>query len=497
MKTYNKTKAIATGVFSLIMVSFLSCNDELVDHSFDTQDTLEVSISNNEIDMKEAFFDTDIDFNWSTGTNQNTGAAIRYTLQLDQASGDFSNPITTFVSDAQNTFNYKVNYGTLNQLLLDNGLEPNQSYDLTAKITANIANDAVPTQIATVDFIASTFKPVTQQLFIVGDATPNGWNIGSATELRSSTSQRGLFIYEGVLTPGNFKFAVSQEDCWCQDFYTKDENDDSKIIYNEGGSGDDVQWTIETEDHYRITIDLLNKTIGIEVYIPVDPDEPAFSNLWIVGDASASGWDVDAPVAFKQNEDNPVEFIYEGTLAPGNFKILAGSLGDWCGDWYRPSSDNQDLISGSVEQNDGCDVDNKWQVTEATQGRYVIKVNTIDNTISFNKVILYIVGDGGPNGWNINNPDPMTYENGEYVFIGALGADNPIGEFKISKYKGDWCDGDWLNSATPDQSIYNGAYIITHGCDGPDNKWKLQDGQAGNYEIRINLDTEEMTITSR
>lgn len=497
MKRNNKIKAIAIGVFSVLMVSFLSCNDDLTDPSFDVQDTLQISISNNEILMQELLFDSNIDLNWSTGTNQNTGAAIKYTLQLDQASGDFSNPIATFVSEAQNTYVFSTNYGNLNQLLLDHGFEPDQAYDLTAKLTANISNASVPTQMASVNFTATTFKPVTQQLYIVGDATPNGWSIGSATELTASSTQRGVFIYEGVLTPGSFKFAVNQDGCWCQDFYTKDETEENKIIYNEGGSGEDVQWSIETEDNYRLTLDLLNKTIVIETYIPVDPDEPAFPNLWIVGDASESGWDVDAPAAFKQNEKNPIEFIYEGTLTPGNFKILAGALGDWCGEWYRPSVDNQELISGNVEQNAGCDVDNRWIVTEATKGRYKIKVNTIENTISFKKVSLYIVGDGGPNGWNINNPTPMIYENGEYVFVGALGADNPTGEFKISKFAGDWCDGDWLNAAVPNQSIYNVAYINTSGCDGPDNKWKLQVGQAGNYEIRINLDAGVMTIMSR
>ena len=497
MKTFNNIKTITIGVLSLLMLFLSSCNDDLVDSSFDTQDTLGISISDSELVLKELLFDTAIDLNWSTGTNQNTGAAIKYTLQVDHVTGDFSNPIATLVSDVQNTYSFNTNYGNLNKLLLDNGLEPDQTYDLTAMITANVSNESVPTQIATVNFTATTFKPITQHLYIVGDATPNGWNIGSATELSASTTQRGVFVYEGVLKPGNFKFAVSQDGCWCQDFYTKDETDNGKIIYNEGGSGDDLQWSIETEDNYRLTLDLLNKTITIETYVPVDPDEPAFPMLWIVGDASESGWNVDSPVAFIQNENNPIEFIYEGTFAPGNFKIFAGPLGDWCGEWYRPSVDNQDLISGPIEQNAGCDVDNKWLITEATKGRYKIKINTIDNTITFKKVSLYLIGDGGPNGWNINNPDPMTYENGEYVFVGALGADNPTGEFKISKFSGDWCDGDWINAAVPNQSIYNVAYITTSGCDGPDNKWKLQVGQAGNYEIRINLDTEVLTITSQ
>lgn len=496
MKTYKNFKKITIGVFSLMAVLILSCNDDLEDTKFDTQDTLEITVSNNEIVLEEQFFDNTVSLNWTTGTNQNTGAAISYTLELDLTSNDFSNPIATFLSEVQSTYSHAISYGDLNQVLLDNGSATDQSYELTARITAHVANESVASQVAHTNFTVTTFRPVSQQLFIVGDATPNGWSIENATELEASNLQRGVFTYEGVLTPGNFKFPVNQDGCWCQDFYTKDATDDTKIVYNEGGSGDDLQWTIDIEDNYRVRIDLLNKTIDIETYIPEATDEPPFPALWIVGDASESGWNIDSPVAFTQNASNPIEFSYEGTFSPGNFKVFAGPLGDWCGEWYRPSVNNQELISGPVEQNSGCDVDNTWIITEATQGRYKITINTIENTISFNEVSLYIIGDGGPNGWNINNPDPMTYENGDYVYTGPLGADNPTGEFKISKFTGDWCGGDWINAAVPNQSIFNTSYINTVDCDGPDNKWKLQDGQAGNYEIRINLDTEVLTITS-
>lgn len=497
MKTYRTNKTSIFGIVTSVILLFFSCNDELKDHSFDTQDILSIAISSDSLLLEERFFDNAISFNWSTGTNEETGAAITYTLQIDEASGDFSSPIATYLTDVQNTFTFTTSYGDFNQLLLDHGFVTNQTYDLSARVTATVANEQVANQTASIFFSATTFRPVTEHLYIVGDATPNGWNIGSAVELTPSETQRGVFVYEGILSPGNFKFAVSQDGCWCQDFYTRDATDDGKIVYNEGGSGDDLQWSIETEDNYRVTVDLLNKTIDIETYVPVDPDEPAFPMLWIVGDASESGWNIDSPVSFVQNENNPVEFIYEGTFTPGNFKIFAGPLGDWCGEWYRPSTDNHELISGPVNQNSGCEVDNKWLVTEATRGRYKIKVNTIDNTITFNSVSLYLIGDGGPNGWNINNPLPMAYENGDYIFTGPLGADNPTGEFKISKFAGNWCDGDWINAATPNQSIFNTDYIYTVGCDGPDNKWKLQVGQAGNYEIRVNLDTETLTITSQ
>lgn len=490
-------KTIGITWIFLSVISLFSCEDDLKDPSFNTTNTLELTVSNEEILLEELFFNNSLNFNWTTGSNQETGAAIKYILELDLADGDFSNPIAIFVENAQNTFSYDVKFGDLNNYLLNYGLDTDQTYILSAKVTAVVTDENVNSQAALVQFNVTTFKPVSDQLFIVGDSTPNGWDITNSTELTASTSERGVFLYKGPLTIGNFKFTESQNDCWCQDFYTSDADDASKIIYNEGGSGNDLQWTIEedlnAEEEYLITIDILNKTILIEIVV-VTPDTPPFETLWIVGDASESGWNIDSPVSFFQNDNNPFEFSYEGQLNPGNFKIFAGVLGDWCGEWYKPFVDNQILEDGTVDQISGCDSDNKWIVTEDSSARYKITVDTKNNTIAFNKVSLYIIGDGGPNGWDIGNPTAMDYINGEYVFVGELGADNATGEFKISKFTGGWCDGDWINAATGSQSINDTSFITTVGCDGPDNKWALIDGQAGTYEIRINLDTQIMTI---
>ena len=325
---------------------------------------------------------------------------------------------------------------------------------------------------------------------MLGDASPNGWDIGMATAMEASTAQRGVFIYVGPLTEGNFKFAVSRDDCFCQDFYTRHPDDALSIVYNEGGSGEDLQWQVEEAGNYRVSVDLLNLTISME---PVEDSK--FSSLYIVGDATESGWNIDAPVAFDQNEEDPFIFSYEGNFSPGDFKILAGAPGDWCGQWYRPLTAGQPITDNAAEQNSGCEVDNNWTVSEETAGRYQVSVNTANNSVRFTKVNLYIIGDGGPNGWNIATPEPMSYENGDFIFRGPLGADNPTGEFKFSKYQGDWCDAGWIVSATNGQSLQNTDFIDAWGCDGPDNKWKLKEGEAGEYEIRINLDTETMSIT--
>jgi len=492
MKRFKNIQGTLVLMLALFMgITNVSCeSDELEDPSLNNiDDELDITVSGSNVELEENLLNEELSFNWSTGTNKGNNSGISYTLALDLAENDFSDPIIQPVEGEKNRYNFSIDYGTLNNRLLESGLNAGETYNVKARISAEILMSG-EVQTAETSFTISTFKPVSNKLFMVGDAAPNGWDIANAVELSSSVTQRGVFNYEGPLTEGNFKFAVSQEDCFCQDFYTKDPDNDSAIVYNEAGSGDDTQWTVTEEGNYKIQVDLLNKTISIE---PVE-DAP-FPKLWMVGDATESGWDIDSPAEFTQSSEDPFIFTYKGNFNPGEFKIFAGPTGDFCGDWYRPMEDDSAIMNGAVEQNTGCEPDNTWLVTEDTAGRYRITLNTADNTIRFEQIKLYIVGDGSPSGWDIQNPVELNYDNGDFVFNGELGGGNPTGEFKFANQSGDWCGGEWVNPATASQALDNTDFIRTLNCEGPDNKWKLQDGDAGTYEIRINLDTETMSIT--
>ncbi|WP_278036418.1 SusF/SusE family outer membrane protein [Flavobacterium nitratireducens] len=461
-----------------------SCEETLKDSIVNYNDELKLTVSNPNLVLQESKQNENLTFNWTTGTNQGTSASISYTLQIDKADNNFANALQYDLG--VNKFSQSISIKNLNYILLNTfGVSPGEAQDFEAKVIATVAGLETEPQISIVPFTLTPYKPVSTTLFIVGDATPTGWNIANAAEMTPSTSNPGVFVYQGSLSTGSFKLPVNRNGCWCQDFYTRDATDATKIVHNIAGSGDDLKWEITQGGQYKVTVNLFDLTISIEAV-----SAPPFSNIYIVGDASSSGWNINSPQAFTQSSSNPFIFTYEAHFTAGSFKILAGSTGNWCGEWYRPLTDGQALTLTDVEQNSGCNPDNKWTVSSSEAGRYKITLNTANNTISIQKVNLYIIGDGGPNGWNIGTPSPMTYSNGVYTFTGQLN----VGEFKISKFKGDWCDGDWINAATANQSISNGSYIITHGCDGPDNKWKVQSGNAGTHTIAINLDTHTMTI---
>jgi hypothetical protein len=481
-KIFIRTLIILGAMFIALLNT--SCEDSFNDPILNTNNELALTVSSSEMVLDESKPNDNLTFNWTTGTNYGTSASISYVLQIDKEGNNFTTPLEYEMGT--NNFSFSINAVTLNFIMLNTfGITPGASQKFEARITATVTKSTAAPQVAVTTFVITPYLPVSKELYIVGSATSAGWDVTKAIALTPSISSPGKFVFQGILSPGTFKLPVNRDACWCQDFYTKSASDDAMMVHNIGGSGDDLQWQITQGGQYKITADLLKLTIVIEAI-----SGPSFTQIWMVGDASPSGWTVDSPQAFTQSADNPFVFTYEANFMQGDFKIFAGPLGNWCGEWFRPLTDGQALSSTAVAQNSGCDVDNKWKISASDVGRYKITLDTQANTISIQKVNLYIVGDGGPNGWDIANPSPMTYSNGVYTYSGQLNA----GEFKISKFKGDWCDGDWINSATANQSISNGSYIITHGCNGPDNKWKLQAGDAGLYQMSINLDTQSMTI---
>ena len=106
---------------------------------------------------------------------------------------------------------------------------------------------------------------------------------------------------------------------------------------------------------------------------------------------------------------------------------------------------------------------------------------------------LGLVGDATPAGWNPGGSTAFVRDAANpfvFTYQGPLNA----GEIKIATFLGDWCDGQWLNAAVADQAITSASYIVTNGCDGPDNKWRVQAAAAGNYLVTVNLAEETIVF---
>ena len=220
--------------------------------------------------------------------------------------------------------------------------------------------------------------PAYTKLWIVGDATPNGWNIDNPNEMRVDPSDPFVFTYNAVLKAGEFKIPTSTGN-WGTDFYMPLTN--APDISNTGvrlvaGGNPDYKWKITTPGAYKIKLNIRDMTISITPFTP-------YERLWMVGDATPNGWNIDSPNEMTKDPNDPNVFTYNGPLTIGEFKIPTAT-GNWGTDYFMPSVNHQDINSSAVIFVPAGNPDNKWQITQA--GNYRVTLNQLYETITIEKL---------------------------------------------------------------------------------------------------------------
>lgn len=381
--------------------------------------------------------------------------------------------------------------------------DPTYTYSETGTYTVTLtANGDGGSAETTIQVEVTDPMPDYDKLYIIGDASPSGWDISTPEAFTQSEEDPFIFTYEADFTPGNFKISTFTGD-WCDGEWINAAEANAPLtateyIITQGCDGPDNQWMVseDTQGRYKITVDLANETIAIEE-VAVN----SYSNLYLIGDATESGWNIGSPVALTQSEIDPSIFTYEGLLVPGNLKFSTYT-GDWCdGEWVNAAQADQGIDGTSdfiITQ--GCDgPDNQWVVTEDTQGRYKITVDVANSSVSFEEMTpqfseLYAIGDATPNGWVPQDPSEAFTQSASDPFVFTYQAHLSAGEMKISTFKGEWCDGKWLNASEASQSLSDAGYIVTNGCDGPDNKWVVTAETEGDYLITVDLYNETISF---
>jgi hypothetical protein len=127
-------------------------------------------------------------------------------------------------------------------------------------------------------------KPFTPYagLYLVGDATPNGWTLSSATAMTADASNPYLFTWTGALKAGEMKISCDKKSDWMGAWFMADASDKAptggvenavfvdksdatfKAMYPDVAIGDvDMKWKIATAGTYTITLNQLKETISI------------------------------------------------------------------------------------------------------------------------------------------------------------------------------------------------------------------------------------------
>lgn len=143
----------------------------------------------------------------------------------------------------------------------------------------------------------------TSVLYMVGDATPNGWSIDDPTPFTRGEEDNMVFTWEGTLNAGEMKLCLTTGS-WDAGFIRPVNDKEAISKSNISGqtfamwAGDpDNKWRVTEAGKYRLSFDLRNWTMSTE-YLG-EKDKPAvepivLDHLYAIGSATLageSGWE--------------------------------------------------------------------------------------------------------------------------------------------------------------------------------------------------------------
>ena len=441
-----------------------------------------------------------ITLNWTTGNNADTGNRIYYQLKLAKAGTNFAEPYTALANGSQ-VYTWSINEENINNLILDKfGGTAGQPTSIDARISA-IVNGVDQAQTDSLTFQMTPYKAVTTTLYLIGDATPNGWSADNATAM--TRTENGLFTWEGTLKSGNLKFITTLGQFLPS--YNKNEND--SIVLHTRDDQPDGKWQITVDHYYKVTANLLT---GQVTFTQEEGNKPAFDYLYFVGDMTS--WN------FVNMPHDPLDnflFRYGHYFDQGgNFKF-GTSENSW-EYMYKPTQENAPYNETSMQLVSGFTPDNKWELKDSETGKaykICVDIRTGKERMMMSEFtpysMIYLVGDAAPSGWDLGNATPMTATDSPYIFTwtGTLNA----GELKFSCDKqSDWLGG-WFMCANGNDENPTGqtekALFVDMSNDylkeeyknidisSIDRKWKIT--TSGTYTITLNQLEETVSIVKQ
>ena len=355
----------------------------------------------------------------------------------------------------------------------------------------------------------------TSTLYMVGSATPSGWDLGNPTSYSQTDIDPLVFEWTGTLNIGEIKLCL-HPGSWddnlsfirpLQDGEEINSNNITNASFQMHAGDPDEKWHVTEAGEYQLTFDLRNWTMSTSYLKAAEAPskEPILTDvLYIVGDATPSGWNIDSPTLLNKTSD--FIFEYEGELYAGEIKACT-STGDWNAPFIRPESEGVQINKEGVEYPDFMYVanpDNKWRVNDS--GIYHLTFDLENYTIKavyegeikndkypIETETLYMIGDATPGGWSMDDATP---------FMGS--ADNKY----IFTWEGNLVEGNMKACLEPDPTFscpflrpqIPGCEISSKGVAdqnlvytvAPDDQWKIVN--SGTYKITFDLENWTINV---
>ena len=313
---------------------------------------------------------------WTSGTNHGTGSAIAYTVEMDTVGGQFAGGLHWEIGRTANRTLVLSHAHLADTLaLIYPEMEEDRFTLFECRVRAKILLSGEELISEPVRVRIAWNTTMLTALYLIGDATPNGWDLGRATSMLIDMNRFSSFSWTGQLHKGEIKLLTTHEDWFpC---YVRDTTDEQRMVYRPTEETyPDFKWYIAKTGNYRIEADIDSLTMHI-TYLGGE----AYSHIYMIGDATPGGWSWDQLTELQHPEPNV--FTYEGTLSAGEIKFPTEIKSDWTGEMiYAPTPNCEPSANGTFEIRAGGD-DNKWVIPSS--GDWSIRINLNDTTISIVK----------------------------------------------------------------------------------------------------------------
>ncbi|MDQ3683713.1 MAG: SusE domain-containing protein [Bacteroidota bacterium] len=322
--------------------------------------------------------------NWTYPNYATDSANVKYTIDIDSTGKNFSNPYTKEVIGKSNTtFTAK----ELNNILLAKGYAFNVPVDMDVRLTTSYTNNNERIVGNTVKIKMTPYKippkialPTSGKLFIVGDATPGGWNnpvpVPSQELTRiDETSFGGIFN----LTGGKQYLLLPVNGDWSNKFSVA--NNTVAGLNSGGNFGFNLNDNFPgptASGLYKIIVDFQT---GKFTVTPFTQQHGLPANLFIVGNATAGDWNNPVPVPSQQfTRVTSTRFEITIPLTAGKEYLVLPENGNWGMKFGSDGAATSTKLAGKLKPEGG-----NFSAPDVT-GNYKIVVDFIDNSYKLTKL---------------------------------------------------------------------------------------------------------------
>lgn len=364
-------KTIYHILFSLLFVlAFVGCDDD--DDKVIERNQLKLTASAQSVTLTpDATDDEIISFSWNEATSLGADYTFSYLFQIDIADNNFQSATDVRTFGPNESISYSS--AELYDLIVEKwGKTAGEAVYVEARVAAKVEGPKFKyPEIATTKVQITTYKPTSQPLYITGTATTGGTDLNAAEKITELSNGR-LYNWRGQLKQGGFKFITTLGQALPS--YNKGADNSSVVKRTSETEADDL-FQINEAGLYYIYLSLKDMTISYKKLL--------YENLYLVGNATAAGWDIEKIIAMTPDDLNPNIFTYQGALQEGELKILAQRKFD--GTTFKPLVENGSIESTDVQVPPGEQPDYKWKITAEQAGLYKITLDTEKMEIKFEK----------------------------------------------------------------------------------------------------------------